>query len=154
MYTKRVERFLRENKNQITIYKLSKNEPITSAELEQLEFILFQEKEFGRKDDFEQHYGAKPLGKFIRSIIGLEVDAANEAFAAFIQAGNLSADQMTFIQNIISYLTKNGTIERKMLFESPFTDLHDQGLSGIFNDAEVGKIISIIDQINDNAEAG
>lgn len=39
-----------------------------------------------------------------------------------------------------------------MLFESPFTDLHDQGLTGVFdNDADVIKIVSIIDNINENA---
>ena len=38
-----------------------------------------------------------------------------------------------------------------MLHESPFTDLNDQGISGVFdNDAKI-KIIKIIDRINENA---
>ena len=43
---------------------------------------------------------------------------------------------MTVKQNIITYLTKNGTIEPSMLFESPFTDMSDQGLLGIFEDGD------------------
>ena len=154
MYQKRVERFLRENKNQITIYKLRKNEPITNGELKQLEVLLFHKNELGSKEDFQTQYGEQPLGKFIRSILGLEIETANQAFADFLQTGSMSADQMTFIQNIITYLTKNGTIDKRMLFQAPFTDSHDEGLIGIFDEAQVGKIVSIIDQINDNAEVG
>ncbi len=58
---------------------------------------------------------------------------------------------MTFMNRIISYLSKNGTIDKTMLHESPFTDLNDQGISGVFdNDAKI-KIIKIIDRINKNA---
>lgn len=78
--------------------------------------------------------------------------AAHEDFAEFLQVGKLSAGQMTFIQNIIIYLTKNGTIKKKMLFESPFTDVYDQGWFGVFDDAEVGRIIRILDRVNGNAE--
>ncbi|MFT6004164.1 MAG: type I restriction enzyme R subunit, partial [Bacteroidia bacterium] len=42
----------------------------------------------------------------------------NEAFTGFLQVGNLRADQMTFIKTIISYLSKNGTIDKTMLYES------------------------------------
>ena len=39
-----------------------------------------------------------------------------------------------------------------MLFESPFTDLNDQGIDGVFDDdAEKVKVIKIIDEINENA---
>ena len=39
-----------------------------------------------------------------------------------------------------------------MLFESPFTDLNDQGIYGVFDaDAEIVKVIKIIDEINENA---
>ena len=63
----------------------------------------------------------------------------------------MNANQMTFIQNIISYLTKNGTIDKSMLFEPPFTNINDQGLIGVFDDAAATKIISIVDEINSNA---
>ena len=54
---------------------------------------------------------------------------------------------------IVTYLTHNGTIDKTMLFEPPFTDQSDQGIMGIFTDeAEVRSIIRILDGINANAE--
>lgn len=58
---------------------------------------------------------------------------------------------MTFINNIISYLTTNSLIDKKMLFEVPFTNTHDQGLFGVFDDAEVMTVIKLIDRVNQNA---
>ena len=153
-YRRRVESFIRDNKHQLTISKLLTNEPITSKELTLLEEILFDGDERGTRADFIKEFGEEPLGVFIRSIIGLEVKAAQDAFAEFLQAGSLRADQMTFIQNIITYLTKNGTIEPSMLFEPPFTDINDQGLMGIFEDSDAHKVLSIIERINENAMIG
>lgn len=150
-YRRRVESFIRENKNQLTISKLLTNQPITVQELKLLEDILFDGDERGTIEDFQKEFGTEPLGVFIRTILGLDVKVAQQAFSEFLQTGSLRADQMTFIQNIITYLTKNGTIEPSMLFESPFTDLNDQGLIGIFEDGDAHKVISIIERINENA---
>ena len=151
-YKDRVESYIRKNKNHLTIHKLSHNIPITQTELDVLEKILFTESVAGTKEQFVQQFGEKPLGTFIRSITGLEQSSLNEAFSDFLQVGNLRADQMTFIKTIISYLSKNGTIDKTMLYESPFTDLNDQGISGVFdNDADLIKVVRIIDLINDNA---
>lgn len=67
--------------------------------------------------------------------------------------GELRADQMTFVNTIISYLSKNGTIDKSMFYESPFTDQNDQGIDGIFDLEKKQKVVSIIDQINYNAIA-
>ena len=151
-YKDRVESYIRKNKNHLTIHKLVTNVAITKAELIELEKILFTESVAGTKEDFVQQYGERPLGAFIRSITGLDEAAVNNAFSEFLQTGNLRADQITFVRTIMSYLTKNGTINKKMLFEPPFTDLNDQGLTGVFdNDADVIKIVRIIDIINGNA---
>lgn len=151
-YRKRVESFIREHKNQLIISKIQSNKPITSKELIQLENILFDGEDRGTKEDFIKEYGNTPLTKFIRSILGLSEIAAQEAFSEFLQKGNLRADQLTFIQSIITFLTKNGSIEPSMLFESPFTDMNDNGLLGVFDDAEAGKVISIIQRVNNNAD--
>jgi type I restriction enzyme R subunit len=41
-----------------------------------------------------------------------------------------------------------------MLFESPFTDINDNGLLGVFDDADAHKVISIVERINGNAMVG
>ncbi|MDA7728777.1 DEAD/DEAH box helicase family protein [Flavobacteriales bacterium] len=151
-YKDRVESYIRKNKDHLTIHKLRNNVAITKEELNAVEKMLFKESIAGTKEQFIQQYGERPLGAFIRSITGVDQAVLNEAFADFLQIGELRADQMTFINTIISYLSKNGTINKAMLFEPPFTDLNDQGIDGVFdNDADLVKVIKIIDAINENA---
>jgi len=153
-YRKRVETFIRENKNHMTITKLNSNLPITVEELQELEEILFNGGELGTKESYIREFGEEPLGKFIRGILGLDSNAAQDAFSDFLKAGNLNSDQITFIQTIIQFLTKNGTIEPSQLFETPFTDRNQNGLIGIFDDSQATKIISIVERINENALVG
>jgi type I restriction enzyme R subunit len=154
-YKDRVESYIRKNRHHFSIDKLNKNIPITEADLKALEDILFTDEAAQNKQQFEKEYGDRPLGVFLRSIVGLDIKAAQEAFADFINAGTLSADQITFINNIITFLSKNGTIDKQMLFESPFTDDHYEGLTGIFKkETEVIQLVRIIDRINANAGVG
>jgi type I restriction enzyme, R subunit len=150
-YRKRVESFIREHKHHLIINKLSTNIPINALELQQLEEYLFDGDKRGTREDFVKEFGEEPLGIFIRSIIGLDAKAAQEAFAEFLNKGNLRADQITFIQNIISYLTKNGIVEPSMLFEPPFTNVNDQGLLGVFDDGDAQIVVNIIEKIKGNA---
>ena len=150
-YKDRVESYVRKNSHHLVIQKLKTNKPITETELESLETILFDGETVGSKEDYTKNYGEKPLGEFVRSIIGLDTNAAQEAFAEFISAGDLRADQMTFINSIISYLTNNGTIDKGMLFQPPFTNIHDQGLLGVFKEANATKVINLLDRLNRNA---
>lgn len=150
-YKDRVESYVRNHREHLVIEKLKTNKPITEKEINALETILFDGKTVGIRQDYIDNYGDKPLGVFIRSIVGLEVTAAQEAFADFIQSGAFSADQMTFINSIIRYLTRNGIIDKEMLFKAPFTNLHQDGLIGVFEDAAARKVIKLIDRINANA---
>lgn len=152
-YHDRVESFIRKNLAHPTIKKLNTNVPITQTDLDQLEKILFDGSDRGTRQDYIREYGNKPLGIFIRSIVGLDKNAANAVFSKFLQKGNLRADQMTFINNIITHLTKNGTIDKQRLFEPPFTDVNDQGLVGVFDDGEARQIVLLIDQVNGNVVA-
>ena len=152
-YKDRVESYIRKNKDHLTINKLRNNIPVTKQELNSIEEMLFTESVAGTKQQFVEQYGEKPLGAFIRSVTGVEQSVLNEAFANFLQVGELRADQMTFINTIISYLSNNGTIDVTMLYEPPFTDQNDQGIDGIFDLEKKQKVVSIIDQINYNAIA-
>ncbi|MEM6630446.1 MAG: DEAD/DEAH box helicase family protein [Bacteroidota bacterium] len=152
-YKKRVETYIRKNSHHLTIRKLHTNKSITQVELEALEEILFTDEVAGTREQFMEVYGEKPLGNFVRSIVGLDQSAVNEAFADFLQTGILRADQMTFLHTLMKYLTQHGTIDKKILFEPPFTDLHDQGIYGMFeSEAEVAKVVQILDRINGNAQ--
>ena len=154
-YKDRVEKYLRENKDHLVISKITHNQPITAAELNQLESILFDDEQLGTRAEYVETYGEQPLGVFIRSILGLDIEAANALFTDFLVAGNLKADQLTFINNVIKYLTVNGRIEKKLLFDNPpFNNEHQNGIIGLFDDAEATRILKLIDSVNGNAEVG
>jgi type I restriction enzyme R subunit len=150
-YKERVEAFIRKNRSHLVIDKLYKNLPITENELVVLDDFLLKET-LGSKDRFTTEYGDQPLGKFVRSIIGLDIEVANQLFANFISAGNLNANQITFIQKVITYLNQNGTIEKSLLTQAPFNENHGEGIFGIFPEEDkVFKIIQVLNQVNENA---
>jgi len=153
-YQERVSSYVRDHADHLVIQKLQRNKPITATDLNSLEAILFDEATVGSQQEYREQFGDKPLGELIRSIVGLEANAAQAVFAGFLQASQLRADQMSFIQQIIDYLSKNGVIDKSLLFEAPFTHLHDQGLFGVFGDAEVVQLMGLIDRVNENAQVG
>ena len=154
-YHQRVARYIRENRHHITINRLRTNQAITIAELDELERLVFDGNERGTAADLYKELGqVKPLGEFIRSLLGLDVNAAKEAFAEFLNKRVLQPDQIYFINSLIDYLAHNGVIDRRMLFEKPFTERHHQGVVGVFREeAQVHDLFRIIDQISENARA-
>ncbi len=151
-YKRKVEQYLKEHSNNITIYKLRNNVPITKDELNELEKMLFEQGSLGTKEEFKKVYGDQPLGQFIRSIVGLEINAAKLAFGEILNNQTLNAQQIRFIDEIINFLNVKGIIEPSMLFEAPFTDINSNGVSGLFDDVVATRIISLIEGINHTAE--
>jgi len=156
-YRLKVEQFIRQHKHHLTIHKLYTNEPITAAELQELERMLFDGDERGTKEGLMEELGdPQPLGVFIRSIIGLDSNAARQAFSQLLGRANLRAEQISFIDQIIRHLTVNGAIDKRMLAEpgSTFTDLHQEGIFGLFpNEADQDQLLSMVAGIQRNAEA-
>ncbi|MBC7962641.1 MAG: restriction endonuclease subunit R, partial [Steroidobacteraceae bacterium] len=153
-YRLKVERFIRDHANHITINKLRMNRQITKQDLEELERLLFTAEEVGNRERFEKVFGhQQSLGMFIRKLVGLDREAASEAFGEFLHNTTYSATQIRFIDQVVSYLTRNGTMDPGLLYEPPFTDLHNEGLDGVFCDAGVTKIIHLLQDIELRAAA-
>lgn len=114
---------------------------------------MFEQGNLGTKQEFTKAYGEQPLGRFIRSIVGLDVQAAKLAFAEILSHQTFNAQQIKFIDTIINFLTVKGMVEPAMLFESSFTDINSNGIGGLFDNAVATKIISLLETINHNAEA-
>jgi type I restriction enzyme R subunit len=152
-YRMRVEKFINENQHHITIHKLKNNIPITAFDIESLEQILFDGDKRGTKEDFDKEFDHQSLGVFIRGIVGLDINAAKEVFADFLTGKNLNADQIKFIDSIIDYLSHNGFIDKKALFEPPFTFINSDGVIGVFNEGEVKELFEIVEGVYGNAVA-
>jgi type I restriction enzyme R subunit len=152
-YKRRVTEYLERNRHHVTIHKLRTNQPITSTELQSLENMLFEQGDIGTRDHFVRAYGEQPLGSFIRTILGLDIEAANQAFSRFINNPSLNASQIRFVNLIIQYLTTNGVITVERLFQPPFTDISTNGLLGVFNDANAREVLNILEDIGNKAKA-
>ena len=51
------------------------------------------------------------LGLFVRSLVGLNREAAKQAFATFLTERGLRANQIEFVNLVIDYLTEHGAME-------------------------------------------
>ena len=148
-YKMRAEFYVRQHQNELAIAKLKMNVPLTDSDITQLEEILWSE--VGTKQDYEAEYGKKPLGEFIREIVGLDMNAAKEAFSAYLTNVNLDSRQIYFVNQIVEYIVHNGMMkDMSILQEAPFID---QGsIMEVFTDLSVWKgIKGVIDTINANA---
>ena len=148
----KVRHFLKAHSDHITIQKLHRNEQLTPQDLAELERILREETE-ASDDDIAVITSEGGLGLFIRSLIGLDRDAAKDAFAEVLAGQNLNANQIEFINLIIDYLTERGAMDPRRLYESPFTDLDDQGISGLFPQADVQRIVQVLKDVSGRAAA-
>ena len=109
--------------------------------------------EVGSKKDYEAEYGEKPLGEFVREIVGLDMAAAKEAFAEYLDNVSLDASQIYFVNQIVEYIVRNGVMkDLSVLQEPPFTD--KGSIVEVFTDLSVWfEIRKIIESINENAAA-
>lgn len=147
----KAEYFVRQHQDNEVIAKLKSNKPLTSSDIKILEEILWSE--VGTKQDYEAEYGEKPLGEFVREIVGLDMTAAKEAFAEYLDETNLDSRQIYFVNQIVEFIVHNGMMkDLSVLQEAPFTD---QGsIVEVFTDLSVWMgIRRVIEQVNANALA-
>lgn len=150
-YKAKAEYYIRQHQDNIAIAKLRTNQPLTTTDVKSLEEILW--KEVGTKQDYEYEYGNKPLGEFVREIVGLDMNAAKETFSEYLTNTDLDSRQIYFVNQIVEYIVHNGMMkDLSVLQESPFTDRGS--IVEIFTDLTVWMgIRKIIDSINANAVA-
>lgn len=150
-YKAKAEFYVRQHQDEIAIAKLKTNKPLSQNDIQSLEKILWSE--IGSKEEYEAEYGQKPLGEFVREIVGLDMNAAKEAFAEYLNDAKLDSRQIYFVNQIVEYIVQNGLLkDLSVLQESPFTDRGS--IVEIFTDLRIWTgIRSVIETINQNANA-
>ena len=150
-YKAKAEFYVRQHRDNIAIAKLRSNIPLTGEDVKMLETILWSE--VGTRQDYEAEVGQKPLGEFVREIVGMDMKAAKEAFAQYLDDANLDSDQIYFVNQIVEYIVQNGMMkDLSVLQEPPFTDRGS--IVEVFSDLTLwAGIKSVIDRINANAVA-
>ncbi len=146
----KAQAYLREHESHVALQRLRRNRQLTGEDLSALETMLVAagagEGELARASE-------GGLGLFVRSLIGLDRAAANEAFAEFLDGERFTVDQVRFVGLIIEELTANGTVEPGRLYESPFTDHAPTGPDQVFPSADVDVIFDRLAEITRHAVA-
>jgi type I restriction enzyme, R subunit len=150
-FREKARAYLHEHEDHLALQRLRRNLPLTETDIEELERML-QGAGVGSPEDLKRaSLEEGGLGGFIRSLVGLDRDAATDALAAFIDGKTLSANQHEFVAMIVEQLTANGTMDPGLLYEPPFTTLAPGGPEVLFPNADVDALINAIRAVDDNA---
>jgi type I restriction enzyme R subunit len=142
--------FLRAHEKNPVIHKLRFNEPLTSEDLNALEEIFVTEGSTAEEIAMAKSEDGG-LGLFVRSLIGLDREAAKAALSQFLVGKTLSANQIEFTNLVVNHLSSRGWIELARLYDSPFIDLHPHGVEGVFDEQATLALISALQTVRRNA---
>ncbi len=148
-YRTRVERVLKEHfATNPVLQRIRAGQAVQEAELEDLgRFVLSVDD----KANVKHLAGHDPVTRrsllsVFRGLVGLDAEAVERAFAAFVQKHpRMSSQQLRFLQVLQNHIAQNGGIELERLYEPPFTTFHAESVDGIFKDKEdVDELLAVL----------
>lgn len=149
----KVRAFLRTHENHITLHKLRRNQPLTATDLAELERLLIDSGTATAEDVARAGQEAHGLGLFVRGLVGLDREAATQALNGFVAGKTLTANQLEFVNLIVTHLTERGVMDVGLLYEPPFTSYAPQGPDALFTSAQVDELFGVLDHIKATALA-
>lgn len=153
-YYERAYRYVEENADEPALHKLKNNIPLDQEDWDALERIFWSE--VGTEEEYNKatHTAedtAMPLGKFVRSLTGLDAETARQAFSEFLDTGKYTEEQVFFVNCIVDYISQYGTLEQQEMADDEFAG----GLSVVEvfgeNIIDFQRIMKIVADINANA---
>jgi len=149
----KAQAFLRAHLDHIAIHKLRMNRSLTGADLAELERMLM-ENGVGSSDDIERaKEESHGLGLFVRSLVGMDREAAKAVLADFLADKTLGANQIEFLNLIVDHLTERDILLPAVLYESPFTDVSPTGPDAIFEFDQVERLFDTLRAVTASAAA-
>lgn len=126
-YAERVQEYI--EKGTPALAKLRNLDELTEQEKADLHAV-FTEK-LGTPGDYASLSGNKPLLAYLRVQVGIAEEAVQTKFGHFLNEDTLNAQQLAYMNQIISYTRENGDIAFLDLQRvSPFCDVDIMGLFG------------------------
>ncbi len=144
--------FLRTRADDAVLFKVRHGKQLTALDLESLESIMRESGEFTPSELEFASSESEGLGLFVRSLLGLDRSAAQDALADFIAGQTFTANQLAFLDLLVSQLTMRGVVEPGLLFEDPFTGLAPTGPQALFTEAQVADLIVVLKRVRSTAE--
>jgi len=155
-YRRKIEDFIRELvKSNPAVQKIARGDEVTDEELEELAEILKEQYPHVTEYILREIYDNKSAKfiQFIKHILGIEEIATfNETvstlFDEFLKEhNNFGAKQIQFIMTLKTFVLQRGSVAKRDLINVPFTQLHPEGVRGIFKPEEIDEILSLTQKI-------
>lgn len=143
--------YLRDHEDHLALQRLRRNHQLTWDDLAALEAMLVESGAGAEADIARAREEAHGLGLFVRSLVGLDREAATAAFDRYLSDASFTANQLHFVQPVVEHLTANGVMEVARLYESSFTDSAPQGPDMIFSEQQVDRIVGILHSVRQHA---
>ena len=149
-YRQRVEetvrRLLAENP---VLQRLQEGEPVTDADMRALAELLRRQDPQIDEEKLRKVYDVRTASfvTLLRHVLGVEPlerwsTMVSRRFEEFIgEHTTYTAPQIRFLQTLRTFVLQRGRVERRDLVESPFTQLHPQGIRGVFPPPEIEAIL-------------
>lgn len=150
-FKRKARHFLLEHEGNLTLQKLRRGLPLTQTDLDQLSGLLISAGVGDHAQIEKATELSSGLGRFIRSLVGLERAAVAQAFSSFITGNPATADQIEFVDLVIEHLTEKGVMDPKSLYSSPFTDVAPSGPEQVFDLKRTDRLIEVIESFNASA---
>ena len=120
--------------------------PVSDHDLQALvSLVLTQHPDINLNDLLDLYTDtALHLDDLLRAIIGLKKDLVRDRFTEFVQQHpTLNSKQTQFISMLINYIARNGGVSIEKLYDRPFTQIHTNGLDGVFtNEKEAQELLA------------
>jgi type I restriction enzyme, R subunit len=149
----RARDFLRAHEDHLTMQRLRRNQPLTPGDLVELQRFLLSHGVGTERAIQRAAEECNGFGLFIRSLVGLDRNAAKELFAEFLADGTHTGTQIRFINEILDELTSRGVMDPARLYDPPFSDLAPSGPEGLFSESDVDNICQLLDLVRLRATA-
>jgi type I restriction enzyme, R subunit len=155
-YRRRVESFVQGlvEKN-VILQRLQKGQRVGPNEAKELADLLASSDLHITLDTlrsaWDQHRAK--FEQFLRHLVGVETlrpweDQVSEAFSEFIAKNNaFSARQLQFLSTLKTFMIQNGRVGKGDLVEAPFTNLHPDGVMGLFKPKEIDRILAFTEEL-------
>ncbi|MCL3862048.1 DEAD/DEAH box helicase family protein [Actinotalea sp. K2] len=146
--------YLRAHLDHVALQKVRRNRQLTLDDLSELERMLLEAGVGDAEELAKASAVSNGLGVFVRSLVGLERDAASEAFSRFLNGATYTRAQIDFVWTIVTHLSENGVMDAERLYEPPFTDSAPTGPDGLFSGSDIDDLESVLHEVHRTANPG
>jgi type I restriction enzyme R subunit len=149
-YRQRVEATIRRllSDNPV-LQRLQAGEDVSDNDLRELAELLARQNPGIDEEKLRKVYDVRQASfvRLIRHVLGIEPlerwsTFVTRKFEDFIaEHTTYSALQIRFLQTMRTFILQRGGVERRDLVDSPFTQLHPQGIRGVFPAREIDEVV-------------